>query len=228
MIDDGKQRVMLTSFLRSVLKEQKDDPKIEEMVGEGLSKGIKYIQQMPRGDARIKHLYKDMDKAVELQMEERAKDKKELPISCKRGCAHCCHLYVVCTHEEADLIYKEAKKRNIPLSKKRLEYQSRFKNPGDYFTRFGKRTRCVFLDDKNDCMIYEYRPMSCRKYFAISPPETCLPDKDGKVQNVGSPVNISVELLASAHMNMDLIEGMAKEGDNFSLSARMLERVKRE
>ena len=221
------QRVMLTASLRTAMQQYKGDDRVVSLVGQMLDKGIEYIKNMPRGDARIKQLYSDIDKTIKTTIEENSNNKDFPSISCTKGCAHCCHLYVMCSHEEADLIYKEAKKRNIPMSRKRLEFQARFKNHEYYFTRFGKRTRCVFLNDKNECQIYQYRPINCRKYYVGSPPEMCLPDAEGKFQAVGSLFIHPVEILASAHMNMDLMDGLSKEGDNFSLSARLLERIKK-
>ena len=226
MSDRKYQRVLLSASLREAMQQYKGDDKVANLVGQMLDKGIEYIKNMPRGDARIKHLYNDVDKVIKDTLDKNSGNKDFPSISCTKGCAHCCHLYVMCSHEEADLIYKEAKKRNIPLSRKRLEYQARFKNHADYFTRFGKRTKCVLLDDKNECRIYQYRPINCRKYYVSSPPERCLPDAEGKFQSVGSLFIHPVEILASAHMNMDLIDGLSKEGDNFSLPARLLERMK--
>lgn len=225
MSETDMQRVMLSCTIRGVLAEHRGDEKVEGSIAKAFRSAWAYVNQMPRGEARISHLHKNIDEAVEKDLEDQT-DRP--PVSCKKGCAHCCHLFVMCTHEEADLIYKVAKKRNIPLSRKRLEYQARFKNPGDYFTRFGKRTKCVFLNDKNECMIYEHRPISCRKYLALSPPEKCLPDESGGTQSVTSPVCLSVEALASAHMNVDIVDGLAKEDDNFSMAARLLERMKKD
>lgn len=227
MSDTHYQKIMLTTALKAALDEYKGDEKAIKLAGEMLDKALEYIRLMPRGDNRIKHIYGNIDDMIKTNLEKAGTG--DTPSStCTKGCAHCCHLYVICTHEEADLIYKEAKKRNIPMSRKRLEYQARFTDHRDYFTRFGKRTKCVFLNDKKECMIYPYRPISCRKYYVFTPPEKCIPEESGKFQMVGSLFIHPVEILASAHMNMDIIDGLAKEGDNFSLSARLLERVKKD
>lgn len=216
-------RVLLSTNMKYMISEHRDNQEFMELVGKGLDSGLSYLRQMPRGDARIKHIYGDVDKLVTI-LKADAKERG-MEISCKRGCTHCCNLFIACSHEEADLLYKTAKKKGIKLSKKRLEYQARFKNDHDYFTRFGKRTKCVFLGDDGDCMVYEQRPIACRKYFVTSSPENCMPHVETKTQNVSVPNSFELEMLATAQMNLDLVEGFAKEGDNFSLSARLLERL---
>ena len=220
-------KVMLSQTLKIFVDQHRDNEKVIDQIGQSLDKGIEYIQKMPRGHARVKRIYEDIDTAISMGVEqmEGELEKKDLP-SCKRGCTHCCHSFVTTTNEEADYIFAIAKEKNIPLSKKRLAYQARFRNPSDYFTRFGKRTRCVFLDDKDDCMIYEQRPIACRKYFVTTDPEKCKPTPDHEFQGVATRCILPVEILASAHLNLDLLDtGEDGEKINHSLAARLLKRV---
>lgn len=218
-------RVMLSQTLNTFVHKHKDNDKILEGVSNSFEGAMAYIRNMPRGHARIMKLYEDMDRAIK-DGYDLAKVEGAPPTSCKRGCAHCCHLFVTTTNEEADFIYKIVKDKNIPLSRKRLSYQARFKRPSDYFTKFGKRTRCVFLNDQNDCMIYNYRPISCRKYFVVSHPDQCQPDGSGEFQTVSAFLQLSPEVLASAHLNLDFIDSGEVEGKtNHSLAARLLKRM---
>ena len=38
-----------------------------------------------------------------------------------------------------------------------------------------KRNPCVFLDEKQQCSIYERRPVACRMFFSLTSPEFCEP-----------------------------------------------------
>ena len=220
-------RVMLSQTLKIFVDQHKDDQKVLGEIGQSLDKGIEYIQKMPRGHARVKRIYEDIDTAIARGVEQMKSEGPEAETpSCKRGCTHCCHSFVTVTNEEADYIFAIAKEKNIPLSKKRLAYQARFRSPTDYFTRFGKRTRCVFLNDKDDCMIYEQRPISCRKYFVITDPEKCKPTPDHAFQGVATRCILPVEILASAHLNLDLLDtGEDGEKVNHSLASRLLKRI---
>lgn len=227
-MEKEKRHVMLSMTLKNFVNMHKDDDVVLDKVGGSLDKAIGYINKMPRGHSRMARLYSDIDKAMEEGFGQMQKEGTSSP-SCKKGCDHCCYQFVTTTNEEADFIYQMCKELNIKLSKKRLAYQARFKQPSDYFAKFGKRTKCVFLNDKRECSIYKYRPISCRKYFVITKPELCLPSKEGEHQEVATTLLLSPEILASAHMNVDLQEsGEYMKDVNHSLAARLLERMERD
>ncbi len=69
------------------------------------------------------------------------------PKACEPGCAFCCHLPVLVTPGEADLLAETALR--LPEVRARIERPSR---------------RCAFLGDDNRCMAYDVRPLRCRAH----------------------------------------------------------------
>jgi Fe-S-cluster containining protein len=122
-------------------------------------------------------------------------------ISCRRGCSACCHIQVDMTIEEAWLAAMEAADNNIEIDKERLKDQATFKDENDYTAAGRERARCVFLKD-NECSIYERRPMGCRKYLVMTPPENCDPWGPNGVNSVASHFNLDVEIAVSGAANL--------------------------
>lgn len=95
-------------------------------------------------------------------------------LSCRRGCAHCCYVNVDISEDEADLILYAMREKGIQLDEQKLKHQAKVErwNQLSY-----KDRRCPLLGTNNECMIYEHRPMSCRKYHVRSPAEQCNSQK---------------------------------------------------
>ena len=74
-----------------------------------------------------------------------------------KGCSHCCHMDVQITALEADYIYLAT---GIPH------------NPDAKLT-INHKTSCPFLSNTGFCTIYDYRPLFCRTYHALSAPDLC-------------------------------------------------------
>lgn len=69
------------------------------------------------------------------------------PDACAPGCAFCCHLPVLVTPREADLLASIAATRP------------------DVRARLGRaERRCAFLGDDDRCVAYEARPLRCRAH----------------------------------------------------------------
>lgn len=72
-------------------------------------------------------------------------------IACKKGCSHCCHISVLLTKTEAELVGKRIGRvpEDLKVTSSRPDLGFDYSNP------------CPFL--KNDaCSIYEHRPTICR------------------------------------------------------------------
>ncbi len=69
------------------------------------------------------------------------------PNACAAGCAFCCHLPVLVTPGEAELLAEVARQRADVRA--RLERLTR---------------RCAFLGDDNRCVAYDVRPLRCRAH----------------------------------------------------------------
>lgn len=88
--------------------------------------------------------------------------------SCQKGCSSCCKIDVHLTALEATHIAQASKltARDNPLTT-------------------GHESKCPFLSEKGTCSIYNYRPLLCRTYHVLTPPEMCN-DPDAQVMQYGS------------------------------------------
>jgi Fe-S-cluster containining protein len=145
------------------------------------------------------HLFPIIDELVDHAIDELKKIGE--PISCRKGCDHCCHLLVEVSWAEAEelaLWVKElpAKSRKsflARLSQNRKEAKRVFslKPEGKKFLKpagadaeipewvyeeyfYKSRIPCAFLLD-GVCQSYEVRPSPCRLHLVTHDPELCKP-----------------------------------------------------
>lgn len=131
--------------------------------------------------------------AVYAQFDRKSRETPKpqgMPVSCKRGCAGCCKQLVAVTLAEADLIYRRhralVRSRMLTLSDQVDEIESipRDESNGDALSErklrevlangwWAKQLNCVFLNERNECMIYEERPLACRQHVVFSDPALC-------------------------------------------------------
>ncbi len=120
-------------------------------------------------------LYKQLD-AYMAEQSEKAK------VTCKRGCAHCCHLLTLVTTAEgvymAEMVFQrpdwEAVVERLAEAAKECFYDGLSKS--NYFR---KKLPCPFLSEKDECEVYERRPACCRYHAAVTDPELCRPEYKG-------------------------------------------------
>lgn len=136
-------------------------------------------------------------KIDELRARDGAANKQ---ITCRKGCSFCCAQRVGVTQPEAELLANEIKSGRVKVDKKRIAMQARWPdNPGEWSKRTFEHSRCTFLNDNNECIVYDVRPMSCRALVAVGPPRACginVDNRKTKVQSYG--VNIEIETLVAA------------------------------
>ena len=149
-------------------------------------------------EARMPSFYAAYDGYVHaaLKMEDR-------PITCTKGCAACCRHFVssVEPFELAALHLHTRKSANYPdmlfASHKNSMLYEKLANeevPDDEATDralyryFLKGRPCPFLGKDGACGVYEFRPMSCRMFFAESPARFCA----GKA--IASPWNRNFQI----------------------------------
>jgi Fe-S-cluster containining protein len=100
-------------------------------------------------------------------------------IACRRGCAACCYEATDVTEAEAaallDRIEDTQGGYGIDMLVERCETQLRDAGPaaGDGKAWLAKRLRCVFLDEQNECSVYDLRPHSCRALVVVNTAEHC-------------------------------------------------------
>lgn len=120
-------------------------------------------------EARVGAFMAALDRAV-------AKGLAGRPISCSKGCAHCCYLPVEAGLGEAVWaairVYQWADWRHFAgtLTAHALEQTQRGYWGGEWFAR---HVPCPFLLGDGSCRIYDRRPVACRAHYVQSPPENC-------------------------------------------------------
>lgn len=100
---------------------------------------------------------------------------------CRQGCAHCCHIAVSMTEQEATFIGEAiGKSPRQPERAHRLSDRS-FEPQEDIAYYHGKP--CPFLDGQS-CSIYEHRPIACRLHFNLGDARLCAPDIPSDLRGV--------------------------------------------
>jgi Fe-S-cluster containining protein len=149
---------------------------------------IDELKRLRRLGRKMTGLYKELDPAVEKAMDG-------MKVSCKVGCAGCCHLLTLISLPEAVAIAEHIladprRRQTIPaLSNKFFEQLNRiplteasatgFKDLRTKY--FATKTPCAFLDTTtNQCTVYSVRPSACRYHFVVTDPELCSPDRPGE------------------------------------------------
>ena len=102
--------------------------------------------------------------------------------SCKKGCSYCCFQQVTITRSEALTLAGHVKMMNhfkrhqiITI----LQRQSEAKDEKEWVDLPPYYKKCAFLEN-NLCSIYSFRPITCRTFFVVSPPEICKPRENSK------------------------------------------------
>jgi len=128
--------------------------------------------------------------------------------TCLTGCAHCCHIELAVTDDEALVIYNHCQHHNIPvnlelLKKQRdLSVEKRRSQPKEV-------TRCVFLTPDSTCAIYAVRPMVCREYYVATDPDLC--DTHKQITNVGIINTLDAQLLVKGVLKVCGSDNMATQ-----------------
>ena len=134
------------------------------------------------------------------------------PVSCKKGCGACCRQLVPVAEVEArairDLVNDLPEPRRSVIRERFAEARRRLEESGMYQTLlerggwdrderrkvaidyFALKIPCPFLEDES-CSIYRERPVICRQYMVVTPPEECAHPQFGTLMGVPIPGNLS-------------------------------------
>jgi Fe-S-cluster containining protein len=188
----------VTSTLHRLCNEQFD----AEARSEAAQAMLFYITQMKDAQAKgetLSGISRDMHAACDTFI---AEGKKESPhskdIRCQSGCAHCCCIAVAVSNNEAHELIDYAQQKGITIDRAKLSRQEAY-DDDTWIQQPREDRRCVFLGADNTCQVYDARPFSCRKYFAVTAPDLCNVERYPS-QEIGTWFDIWSELLASAAM----------------------------
>lgn len=160
-------------------------------------------------------------------VEERVRGQGGDGISCRMGCGACCRQHVPVSPAEARLVH--AIVENMP-EEGRAQVRRRFDQAAGRLRESGLLDRalnyhrlppeetkamvldyfrlgipCPFLEDES-CTIHPFRPLICREYLVVSPPEYCASLDGEGIRRLKFPVSV-----ASAFAEMD---GVSERGEN--------------
>lgn len=96
-------------------------------------------------------------------------------ISCRKGCAYCCHAKVLIDVFEGARIYLYLKKlgRWTPTMRARLAAADAQATAHTHAAFMRAKIPCTFLDKKGACAVYPVRPLGCVNTFAAGDPVLC-------------------------------------------------------
>lgn len=138
-------------------------------------------------------------------------DYKEKGVYCGKGCSFCCHIAVDITKGEAELIKLYCHENNIKPDYAYMEAQRNHTKENWHELRKTKQSGCAFLDETGACKVYDVRPIACRKYMVLDPPEKCEYDpslpEGGRIKNL---VDWDAEIIQAAIMNEDKFDTIPK------------------
>jgi Fe-S-cluster containining protein len=107
---------------------------------------------------------------------------EDVPVTCKRGCANCCHLPPAISLADALRVAVECREvveRLLPVLKaESAHYAAVFAldRAAAVDALITAPRPCAFLTADNDCAVYEARPLRCRSMLVeTDDPKLCLP-----------------------------------------------------
>jgi len=208
----------ITDGLKTFL-ENKDESFKEEEVMQLVRSTASLFKIVPQGWLRAKEVHDQ----IELALEHDRKNGGE-KITCKKGCAHCCHQLVFITEDEAERLAKRAKvlltkqqdlennpdekdKNKLHFTyetlKNQLERQKELKEDmWGWWMSPDNMSKCVFLGKDNQCVVYNQRPSSCRLFMSTSEPFRCSKEHSRKGGTMERHIDINGEIVSSASSNI--------------------------
>lgn len=129
--------------------------RINKRLGPHMSRFNKELSALVRNQRKPEYCIPAFWKLADEMMSYNAPD-----VACKRGCSHCCHVQVLITVDEAEIIGKRIGRKPQPIfgrGRGRADVQS---------FDWGYHNPCTFLVN-GECSIYENRPLPCRLQYNL-------------------------------------------------------------
>jgi len=202
-----------TAQLGKILKDQEFPKETLNFVGQTMLQFKKNLMDVPPGEIRGVFLQNTMDDIMEEEDNKAKEYGEKLEITCKKGCAHCCHKLVYVTPDEGmllarNLITKEGGQISEPtleILKLQASYQPH--QQLEFWMLDEKRSKCVFLGADNSCTIYSNRPVNCRLLRVRSPAYHCSKVATIRGENeIDQNLTLMGEMLVSSAYDLALNE----------------------
>jgi len=200
-IPEGFERVHISSQLGALLEKFPED--IVEKILYSIAENVEVYER------NVKHFGKKYNlKAIYEQTDEVLKkfnNANPVKASCKKGCAFCCKMEVMCSRIEAEYALKASEKLDGIMMEDEMEIlrkQVELSKVGTLEYALSPDAVCVFLTDDNECSIYEQRPMACRNYQVTGDPARCDVIAYPK-ENVAVIAYLDTEAMRSVLINAD-------------------------
>jgi len=132
-------------------------------------------------------------------MEQTQSAAAGVSVSCRKGCASCCHYEVEITEDEAAVLAGIVRS-GMAIDHSRLRVQAARERKGAEWNEVLRPdNRCAFLGEDGGCRVYEQRPSACRRHLVTSPADAC--------STPGQPIApvevFMTEILLSAAFSLD-------------------------
>ena len=172
---------------------------------------LKRLKKISSPIRRARYVHKEVNKKLSSLFQDEAVQKH---VSCRKGCSACCHTQVSVSDDEAALLAKIVE-NGLQIDRQKLKKQSSASQSAKtwYAVPFEERG-CVFLDDNNECSVYNDRPSVCRTNHVVGDPKDCS-TSDGKVQ--------AVQLLNTFEADMAIMAGFGNCKKNGALPSMLFE-----
>ncbi|GEM_PF-1344106 len=205
-----------------------------EMLAAGCADTAGYERLQDGLRARMPDLYARYDAYVEAVL---ATGKE--PVSCSKGCSHCCSHYVTSV-EPYELMFLHGAiraddrypSRVIGLYRRAALFNSLLdRSDGEeaedraLYRYYLRGQPCPFLEAGGKCGVYDSRPMSCRMFYSLSHPSLCkgkgVVDPGNRNFLIELPEDIEADLaragaaFARFALPESLFEGLLKANELF-------------
>jgi hypothetical protein len=159
-------------------RQSKDDERL-------LKDGINADSSDPAGTAAMTRLLsellesarreRDIEPTVRFlhaKVDATLRSMRNIQVDCKKGCAHCCRVWVSATVPEVLFIAKSLRRRNDAALAERVGAAHRITGAYDFVSRQRLHQQCPLLAE-DLCSVYETRPVACR-FWASTNVMACL------------------------------------------------------
>jgi hypothetical protein len=166
--------------LRSGIDAESSDPAGTAAMTRLLSELLDAAKLDRNIDPAVRFLHDKVDSTLERMRAER--------VDCKKGCAHCCRVWVSATVPDVLFIATALRRRNDAGAAARVTAAHRITGAYDFVARQQLHQQCPLLAD-DLCSVYETRPVSCR-FWASTDVMACLRVfRHSSRENVPTPLN---------------------------------------